>query len=437
MYKLEYILIVAMLIVTILFYEIGILSDSIMSVLYIVYFAFIMLLFKDCLNKSKSFFICSFLLLFFQASELISCIVAEITNSPLLEVGEVAKINGTSLYLMLYQLLFFGSAYRMYNEKKINVNKHVYNVSENTILNIFTIIIMLILIIILLVYGIPLFMNISRFAYWSNVVPWYAKKIYLLFIPLALCLGMMSNHKRYFNFMLLFFMCVISVLFGDKFSTNLQILYWFIIGWSLQNARYKELLKFGLKKWVILILGIITLFLLISYHYFSISGTFTGFLGIYLRIAAQGQLFYEVIDKGIVNNEALIRELSNFFVLKPEIEKIGIFELMRQFTIIDIDFALAQGSRASMGYPAIIIYYLGIIPGCLATVGFGLLFGKFIDILSISIMNDNMYILVLYQRIYILIIEAFNMGNLYRLFSFELLILIMSIYILKKVRVVK
>ena len=44
MYKLEYILIVAMLIVTILFYEIGILSDSIMSVLYIVYFAFIILL---------------------------------------------------------------------------------------------------------------------------------------------------------------------------------------------------------------------------------------------------------------------------------------------------------------------------------------------------------------------------------------------------------
>lgn len=173
-------------------YELGVFSKSLYWSLFILNLVLFFTMLGNYAVKNSKAFMSLFLLLFGHVFALISCFLGEYYEEFLIEVNTIAHFKGASLWLLLYSILYIGTAYMSFNKNYCREKDErrciFHNAIVEAIMTTISLCCIISMLLCLIVYGSPLFAGIVRFDYWISV-PWVFKKIFILLTILPLYFG--------------------------------------------------------------------------------------------------------------------------------------------------------------------------------------------------------------------------------------------------------
>ncbi|HBA1513335.1 TPA: hypothetical protein J8W40_004563, partial [Citrobacter koseri] len=211
-------------------------------------------------------------------------------------------------------------------------------------------------------YGRPSNYGQDRFYYWNNIAPSWGNLVRLFVEQSVFILGCIYAKTKNKMILVIFFLGITSqVLVGEKFTGIFQMLLFFSVCLLIasNSSINKKLLSF---KSILLcsFLGFIFV-ILVWTSYFSLSGDSTlAFESLKIRIAAQSQLWWGLIESAALQDFGASDIIYNFFGIGAFPEDTGMSYLMGLVMPQHL-FSVYQdaGIALTMAFPANILLFFG------------------------------------------------------------------------------
>lgn len=356
----------------------------------------------------------------------------------LTELMTYSYTTGSTIKLVFYNIIFFEIISLIFCILTKNIKiKYKYNKKICNLILCLVSTLIIISFIGLIIDGVPIFMKIDRIQYVNNYQSFIFNKVsgqlYIGVFVLGMICGIsyISKDIKIFKRCVFMYCCVIVyfILRGDKFSGLVNIIYLFFIPLATILYKYQNF-KPKISKLIIvgIVLGIIFLSI-INYHYSNINKS-ESTDRVKERISAQGQVWWAIDRSVSYGNEASSSEISNeirsYFNTNIDKTDIGLNKLMKVIAPMDISNSFIKNKvNFTMGYPAIGLYLYGYIGLILFQIIYGILLAICIIYMYKIILSRDYFSAIIIGKIYIEMIGSLSMGNLYNVFSKEVLIYIL------------
>lgn len=383
---------------------------------------------------NKKFFLSIFLFYVSQTFSIIFCFLIEYKAIYIYELGRCSYETGGTLFLTLFNTICMYVAVMVFRGGQENKDLHVKITKyKQKIVVALTFSMLIILLIGLCVYGSPIFMGIDRFKYWNTGFSSSILKI--VFVNIDICVFLLGMIGKKYTRTAIIFLVLIAVfigMYGEKFTKFYVCTYYYIFAYLAVNGTEIK------KKTVLESIGVLVLIFciiisIILYHYTYInidlaSGN-VGFEEVILtRVASQGAVWWGIeemmkFSENFSNLNVFFNEISNWFIYNPDIEYIGMYKLMDLLSMPEVVlYHMQQGSRFTMGYPAIGLYYFGYIGLFIFQIFTGSIIGIWAKNFYLYTRKMDIVMSIIFLKIGQLLMESFLMGNMYRLFSLKLIL---------------
>ena len=382
--------------------------------------------------NSPSFALVFYLFLFGQVGSIIGCCIIE-NKAFISEQMRYGYATGATLRLVFYSIIFVTalSVLLTYFLKKERLQSRLLAPIqrwERVFVNIFTAVIASCLVFVVIRYGTPLSMGMDRFKFWADVAP-VGKKFSGLAIQAAFLNGVLyartsAGMKKKGYLLNLLILLFLQVLQGVKFS-GLQLSGFLFFFPSLLSMTNNNNLVVILKKYfvyVMLFCGALFLIIMMQYKYLYRNNPLE-LMG--SRVVQQGHVWWgtDCITQrfGGLPPSSILHELNP--LMRVNGESLGLEALMWAVSPRQIvEVFLRKNVYFSMGYPAIIIYYLGYASSTVVQI----LAAWIVSLMTITLLKasifKNAFIALIAARLYLVIIDIFLMGNIYLLVDYRVII---------------
>ena len=390
------------------------------------------------LKTNFSFFVISFLFLFGQFTAICSNILIE-SGAYMAEINHYGYVTGATARLVFLNVLFFYSAYIIYSKSFKNIHYKFIDLSKILVVLIHFVMVSYYIICgyVLLHYGSPLIKHMDRFLYHSSI-PYTFFLISNLFLTLAFMQGVIAVYylknrdyrKIRYCFINLILLIVYRIFFGDKWSGLFFCCVLFFV--PILVWMYHRAFRFRKQIFIICLISFlslgITASLLITYYY-NVNGVRSSQLvpKIKGRLAEQGQVWWAVDE--IIMRSATVYPMDSL----SHNEKMGQYRLMKALTNDQLVKRYKNlGVTFTMGFPAIFLYEYGYLGTGLLVVVCGMLMGCLLCWMVTAILNCDIILSFLLIRIYLMLLNGFSMGNIYRFgdWKFLVTVLLLVMYML-------
>lgn len=389
------------------------------------------------LKTNFSFSVISFLFLFSQFTAICSNVIIE-SGAYMVEINRYGYITGATARLVFLNILFFYSVYIIYNKSFANIRYKFIDFSKILVpaIHFITIIYYIICGYVLLHYGSPLIEHMDRFLY-HKTLPHIVFLISNLFLTLSFLQGIVAvyylktrnRRKIIYCFVNLIFLIMYRILFGDKWSGLFfcyVLFYMPILVWVYHNM-FENLRRF----FIVCLITFLSLFVISSkltaFYYNTERGNSQVVPKIESRFVDQGQVWWGI-------DESMLQSSKNYPLnsLNRD-EQMGLYRLMRTFVDNGIvDRYKSNGVTFTMGFPAIFLYEYGYLGTGLLLIICGMFVGYLVNWMITAILNCDIVLSLLLIRVYLMLLNGFMMGDIYRFgdWKFLVTVLLLIMYIL-------
>ncbi|HHD7228326.1 TPA: DUF6418 domain-containing protein [Citrobacter koseri] len=393
-------------------------------------FGYISLLFYF-LAKKESFFIISSFFLWSILTTAISGLILE-SGVFLPELGMMSTLNGATainVSLAVITLLATCNIFNFLNERiRVNLNSSfLVNSAIEKIYPIIVLVATLIVIFISIKYGRPSNYGQDRFYYWNNIAPSWGNLVRLFVEQSVFILGCIYAKTKNKMILVIFFLGITSqVLVGEKFTGIFQMLIFFSVCLLIasNSSINKKLLSF---KSILLcsFLGFIFV-ILVWTSYFSLSGDSTlAFESLKIRIAAQSQLWWGLIESAALQDFGASDIIYNFFGIGAFPEDTGMSYLMGLVMPQHL-FSVYQdaGIALTMAFPANILLFFGPFLSLLVCTVLAIFLALALWFTVFTLRNKDYVLLFIAMKVFNIAIQFILMGRVYLLFEWKIILLL-------------
>ena len=376
------------------------------------------------------------LLMFGQLSAIVSNAYIE-SGGFILEQIRYGYTTGSTVRLVAYNIVFIVASVSVYNAlsniKAFNYRYICNKVPMAYLYFIYIIITIMFMLLLggLIVYGSPLIMKIDRFEYWNNHPMPILESIRYKMNIVALLLGMIHanntigiTNKRC-NITMLILIFFINILYGDKFSGAILTLCLFITPLAFNAIVKYGKLHISYRMVAYGVAFVVIIVTLISYHYRDIArSSQVKELIIARALGLQGHVWWGIDEIYFRKGSA---EYPNpcpkdrWRVLLGE--KLGESETGMNALMYEVSPAklvndyIERKVRFTMGNPAIALYTLGYGWLIIYQILTSILYTLFMMYFRKQIMSFNIFRASICTLIFLGMVEAVVMGNIYFIYS--------------------
>ena len=364
---------------------------------------------------------------FSYSSAIIAELYFELNNLYIIEINEFTRATGALSRLVLYDVLFFSSAYWIYTKLVDDKTDLVLEIQREKVIWIIFLLLSIALIVGLWIYGSPVLNGQDRYAYWFlDVQDPFIKAIHYNYAIAILLLSFLFDERRKIVVICIIIAAIITMLGGEKFTQFINWIFYFMM---VYFVRHEVILSSKIKVKLFFVFSsiIIILICLISYHYTELSGSSDALEDMFImRFASQGQIWWGV-DKLISdldnNVDVFFQEMHYWLDFKLDEDIIYNFGMYKVMSVISTQERVLRyldlGIRFTLGWPGVGLYYFGYFGLIFAQLIFGTLLGWWCAITYKVIKKANIVKVLILIELYRYLVEAFVMGNMYVLFSIK------------------
>lgn len=288
------------------------------------------------------------------------------------------------------------------------------------------------------VYGSPLLAGIERFNFW-NEVPHFFARFMLFYQFFFIVLGVVfynskSSKSRFFCIFIVLLNLTVLVFAAEKFTSLLNIVFYFSIGFLLPNFYIKgKKLKFRkLIFYSVLIFLVLLSIVVVNYILVSNRTPYAAFERILDRtLGLEGHVWYGVYRDYILGKIPLSSDV--FWKTHSEEYPTGIVALMWEIAPSNLVEAMRKLKIGfTKGSPAVALSVYGLVGALFISIVGGFLVGFSLSIMNASIRQNRLFLLAFVMIFYRTLIDIFITGDYYFFWSnalvFSILLVIISLF---------
>lgn len=288
------------------------------------------------------------------------------------------------------------------------------------------------------VYGSPLIEGVERFNFW-NEVPHFFARFMLFYQFFFIILGVVfynskSSKSKFFCIFLVLLNLIVLVFAAEKFTSLLNIVFYFSIGFLLPDF-YNNKKKLPIKKlilYAVLVFVVLLVVVVINYVLVSNRTPYAAFERILDRtLGLEGHVWYGVYRDYVLGKMPLSSDV--FWKTHIEEHPTGIVALMWEIAPSNLVEAMRQLKIGfTKGSPAVALSVYGFFGAMVVSIVGGFFVGVSLSIINVSIKQNRLFLLMFVMVFYRTLIDIFITGDYYFLWSnslvFSLFLVLISLF---------
>lgn len=342
----------------------------------------------------------------------------------LYEIEQWISYEGSIPLLFLYQISFLLGIKFFVKERALNI-LIIRNVRYKSIFLFMLYFLLILTYVVILKHKPAPLLGVDRFAYDKDILGVWGQITNILFY-FSLGLGILFFKEK--NKLYIFLLLLIQLAFllkGHKFWNLIEIFFLFFIPYVIYILRTRVI-----KIMSIIFLGVGSLIIAaisINVYYFP---SFEPMDYARQRLSQEGQLWWSTYKNypDSVRAIEIKNEITTYLNYNEDNQyDVGMYKVMKLNTTPErFEWKLDKLSRFTYSTPALVFYHLGGYLGMLMMCILGCLFGSWFKLVFYSIIWGDLLISLILSRAFYIIRKVVKDGDVYKLFSLEILFIILA-----------